>query len=460
MKRIGIVGAGLSGRLVALHLLGQAPSAAEVVTIDRGGPRHLGPAYSDDAGHLLLNVPAERMGALPGDPAHFLAWARGRGVPAGRFDFLPRRLYREYVLDLVAEARRARPDPPRLEHVQGEVIDLEVTPGGVAIRLEGGASVVVDRAVLALGNFPPRHPPVGDRAVLESPRYARDPWRPGLFDALDPGDTVVLVGTGQTAVDLAATLHRRGHPGRIVGISRRGLLPLVHRGFEPPYPPFFAEVEGATRILDLLRVVRRHLARAAATGFDARAVVDSLRPVTQTLWRGLPDEEKRRFLRHVFRHWEIVRSRIPAESEAILDALRAAGRLEIVAGRVLDLVEVEGAIEVRLAPRGAAGVRAERAALVVNCVGPESDVERIDHPLIAALLRRGLIRPGPARLGIDALPDGAVVGQDGAASELLFTLGSTMKGVLWEVVAAPEIRVQAERLARRLVEELRGPAGR
>ena len=44
-------------------------------------------------------------------------------------------------------------------------------------------------------------------------------------------------------------------------------------------------------------------------------------------------------------------------------------------------------------------------------------------------MRRGLIRPGPAYLGVDALPNGAIIGQNGAASHVLYTLGSSMKGV-------------------------------
>ena len=67
-------------------------------------------------------------------------------------------------------------------------------------------------------------------------------------------------------------------------------------------------------------------------------------------------------------------------------------------------------------------------------------------------MRRGLIRPGPAHLGVDALLNGAIIGQNGAASDVLYTLGSSMRGVLWEVLAVPEIRVQAERLARLLLD--------
>ena len=68
MSRIAIIGAGLSGRLLALNLLRFASSdaAVSVRMLDRGDERYMGPAYSDEADYLLLNVPAGRMGAFLG----------------------------------------------------------------------------------------------------------------------------------------------------------------------------------------------------------------------------------------------------------------------------------------------------------------------------------------------------------------------------------------------------------
>ena len=102
-------------------------------------------------------------------------------------------------------------------------------------------------------------------------------------------------------------------------------------------------------------------------------------------------------------------------------------------------------------PRGRTTNEVERAVLVINCVGPESNYSEVDHPLVRNLMGQGLIRPGPANLGIDAQPNGAIIGRDGASSDVLYTLGSTMRGVLWEVIAVPDIRVQAERLAHLLI---------
>jgi uncharacterized NAD(P)/FAD-binding protein YdhS len=452
MRQIVIVGGGLSGRLVALNLLRQASPGASVSVriIDRGGAHYMGPAYSNDSPDLLLNVPAALMGAFSEDPEHFCRWVRHNGGRAEAGDFLSRRLYHDYILSLMQEAVQTRASDVAFEHVRGEVTDIGLDGRRATVHLEDHTSFTADKVVLALGNFPPRHPPIVHRSVLKSERYARDPWDANVLDSLSDRDPVVFIGTGQTMVDLALMLHRRGHHGKITALSRRGLLPLAHRSHEP-YPSFFEEIRDSASLLHIFRTVRKHLDRAALKGIEQQAVIDSLRPNTQTLWSRLPEAEKRRFMRHVFRYWERIRSRIPPESEKIIDALRAAGQLKIVAGRVHDLVDTGTAIEVHYTPRRRPTRKVVTAARVINCIGPESDYRRIDHPLVKSLLRRGLICPGPAHLGIAALASGAVVSQTGDASGVLYTLGSTMKGLFWEMVAVPEIRVQAEKLARLLL---------
>jgi uncharacterized NAD(P)/FAD-binding protein YdhS len=318
------------------------------------------------------------------------------------------------------------------------------------VHLEDGQSFGADKVILALGNFPPRHPPVVHKSVLKSKRYALDPWGAHVLDRLSDRDPVVFIGTGQTMVDLVLMLHKRGHQGPLAALSRRGLLPLAHRRHEP-YPSFFEEIRGSASLLHIFRTIRRHVEQAPKMGLEPQAVIDSLRPDTQTLWSGLPEAEKCRFLRHAFRYWEILRSRIPPESQTVVDKLRAAGQLRIMAGRVDDLVETDTALEVYYKPRRHQTHQSISAALVINCIGPETDYRRIDHSLVHNLLRRGLICPGPAHLGIAVQTSGAVVSQAGDASEVLYTIGSPMKGLFWEMIAVPEIRVQAQKLARSLL---------
>ena len=136
--------------------------------------------------------------------------------------------------------------------------------------------------------------------------------------------------------------------------------------------------------------------------------------------------------------------------------MRDSGQFTVIAGRIRDFVERDAALEVHYIPRRRTTDEVDRAVLVINCIGPESNYGEVDHPLVRNLMKRGLIRPGPANLGIDAQPNGAIIGRDGASSDVLYTLGSTMRGVLWEVIAVPDIRVQAERLAHQLIGAILG----
>ena len=118
----------------------------------------------------------------------------------------------------------------------------------------------------------------------------------------------------------------------------------------------------------------------------------------------------------------------------------------------MDLKEKIKNLEIHYLVRGETTTHIEPADFIINCCGPESDYSRIDDILLKNLMKKGMIRPGPANLGIDALADGSVIGKDGAASGKLYTIGPPMRGVLFETIAVPEIRLQAEQLAGKLLE--------
>jgi uncharacterized NAD(P)/FAD-binding protein YdhS len=448
LKHIAITGAGLSGRLLALNLLRYSPDDNEVAItlIDKGNEKYMGPAYSADEDFLLLNVPADRMGAYSEDPEHFLKWARKRGLTADKWDFLPRSLYREYILDQFNKTLSNKKRSVNFKHICNEVFDIEFTDRNVKVYLDQNENFIADKVVLALGNFLPGNPEIKNKLALNNKRYIQNPWNPGVFNSLSDNDTVFFIGTGQTMVDLAIILHKRNHKGKITAISRHGYLPMVHKNFEV-YDSFYEEIKKFKNVADIFSIIRKHIDNAEKKGIDIRAVIDSLRPVTQNIWLKLPAEEKNKFLRHLFRYWEIIRSRIPPESERIIKELFSSGQLNIIAGKITDFNEKPGSLEVTYIPRGEKNKVLEEAKVIINCCGPESDYKKIVHPLVMNMMKKGLIRPGPANLGIDALPNGSVINRNGDVSDKLFTLGSTMRGVLWEVLAVPEIRVQAEKLA-------------
>ena len=439
MDRVAILGGGASGVLLALQLLRGGGRRLDVVVVERRAELGAGVAYATRHPDHLLNVRAANMSAMPDEPGHFAAWLAARGEPCGPDGFAPRRLYAAYLADLAAPLRAAG----RLRHLRAEALSVRPSGAGVAVRCRDAAGrdlpvLQADVAVVATGNEGPPLPP--------------EPWRHTGWG--DPGPCrvpadapVVVVGTGLTMVDRVLWLLHDGHRGPITAVSRHGLLPRPHRAHLAPVALAEADLPAAATTPALTRWLRARVADAARRGIDWRAVLDGLRPHTQSLWRGLDPVERRRFLRHAAPLWNVHRHRIaPVAAERIAEA-EARGQFRLVAGRVAGFAPHPGGVTVSVARRGGAGRLALDAAAVFECRGRAPDVARSDNPLLGALMADGLARPDPLGLGLDVTPDGALVDPGGRASDRLFGLGPVTAGTFWEITAVPDIRTQAARLA-------------
>jgi uncharacterized NAD(P)/FAD-binding protein YdhS len=424
---IVVVGGGASGVLCALRL-SRAVSSERIVVCEPGTVG-AGAAYGTRCPDHLLNVPAGRMSALAEDPDHFLRWLRRERPQASGADFAQRRDYGAYLSSLLAEC-------PGVERVAARVDDLEPLPDGFLVRPIGLRAASV---VLALGNASPDDPcavqEVGDT------RYARDPWAPRTRELLAGAGSVLLIGTGLTMVDMVLELESLGHQGRIRAVSRRGLLPTVHRPPHGPPRPKPTDPDAWPRdALGLLRAIRL----AARTEPDWREAINDLRPITPALWMRMPLAERRRFLARLRPFWDVHRHRMAPEVAGRIGRARSEGRLVVERASVERIVaDAEGATVDLRTPYGR---RSERVDLVVNCSGPCVDPLR-GHALLARLAERGIVRADPLRLGLDATPEGAVIDAQGAISQRMHAIGPLLRGVLWECTAIPEIRVQAERVA-------------
>lgn len=454
MRVVAIIGAGLSGTMLAMNLLKQkCDQEVKILLIDRSSKNNLGPAYSTNEDYLL-NVPAELMGAFSKEPEHFLNWALEKKINTGKGDYLPRKLFREYIQKMFQNALKQKSSSITFQRIEGEAVDLKSTEDHLIVFMKDGSRFDADRVVLALGNAPPRIPELENRSFIDDKRYINNPWDPYIFKDLSPESTILFIGTGQTTVDLATGLYKKNHRGKMISISRRGLFPLSQQKVEP-YPSFFDELKDEPDFPAIFKIVRKHFRNAEKKGLDPRAVIDSLRPHTKTIWMNLPTEEKMRFLRHAFRYWEIIRSRIPPASNEVIKKLISSGRMEVITGRLTDIIPSESTMEIKYTGRGEADEKTFSADIVVNCIGPCQDYERIDQPLVKNLLSSRLIQCDPVHLGINALPEGNIIKEDGTPSDILYTIGLPLKGIVWESLALPEIRLEAEELSKILVEDLR-----
>ena len=360
-------------------------------------------------------------------------------------DFAPRRLYGEYLRDVLRETLANKNENVTVNILDDEAVDVLIDDARAQVILKSGEVLYSDKVILAFGNFLPPHPKSESQSFTNAEKYFQNPWSAGMFEKINCADDVFVIGTGLTAVDTVLSLRHKQHAGKIFLFSTRGLLPAVHRlGFV--YPPFYDELKSQTRITDLLKTVRRHAERAKECNSDWRAVIDSLRPHTQEIWLNLPEAEKRLFMQHLSRYWNVARHRMPPECEEILEEMRATNQLQIMKGRLTN-IETNGDGKFRVSYSLNGNAEKLSADAIVNCIGSESNFERVENALVKNLIVRGDIKTDRLKLGVDATPNGQTINRNGQISEVLYTLGTALKGILWESTAMPEIRLQANKLA-------------
>ena len=431
---VAIVGGGCSGLLVALHL--KRNGLAGPVTIVEPRPNLGGGlAYSTSFDQHLLNVPAGKMSAFSREPGHFLDWLRTRHRPDAVFNtFAPRMYFGEYLREIFRESGQC-------DHIQAEATALE----DGCLKLSNGTALPAKKIVLALGN-PDSSAAPAMRKGLED-RWHLSPWLDGALRVRYPGERILIVGTGPTAVDSALALLGQKNRASVYMISRRGFLPQVHNLQIAANPLPALRHSGNIRLL--CRELRVHIKQATQNGIDWRATIDALRPVSNEIWQEFSLADRRTFLRHIRPYWEPHRSRMPPETSAQINKYQAQGSLQILAGHLEEVSALKAHIRLKLRLRqgGETTLEADR---IISCTGTHEDYTKTPRRLVRSLLAAGLARGNDAGIGFSTGPNGALLDKEMNPSPFLFTLGTPRRGDLIETTAVPEIRQQAEELAAHL----------
>lgn len=452
-KRIAVVGAGFCGSVLAANLLRNLHGPGEVLLLDRSGVFGRGLAYAARDYPYLLNVPAGRLSADSREPLQFLSFARQSLPATDAEDFLPRRLYGDYLEHCLRLAERAAPAHVQLTRLRADVRRIAAGSGADApltLELDGGAPLRVDQVVLALGNPPPRSLP-GAAALTGHPGLFDDPWSPP--STLTRERAVLIVGNGLTMADVVSYLARDpAQCPRLITVSRRGLIPLTQSAFHSAAvrggAEFFAEVAS---MRELLTASRRLAREVMELGGDWREVVTFIRAAAPMLWQRLAESERRRFLRHVQGLWDVHRHRLPLAIAARLAELRSQGIMSVNAGQIIALSPEGERVRVTWRRRGEVQSECFRVDAVINATGPDYSLERSGNGLLQSLREDGWIAADSLNLGLRTGANGACVGADGRVHERLFYLGPMLRAGHWEATAVPELRNHAEALARHLV---------
>ena len=305
--------------MTAVHLLRVCSTNHSLLLIERGERLGRGLAYGTATAGHLLNVPAKGMSAFPDEPTHFLNWLQQNKNPgAAPYDFVSRQWYGEYIESILND-QLARTTAATLSCLSGEVVAVEEQGDSLRLNLRDSSACHARSVVLAMGHFPPPDP-VPFRDASTHHHYMRYAWSPEALDGIEDSDTILLIGSGLTAIDQILTLKSRGFQGKIHLLSRRGLMPTIHMQ-ESPWPTEWTR-ELPADVRTLVTEIRKQVREAAKQNVSWRVVIDSLRPVTQQLWKSMSLDERRRFLRHVRSFWEVHRHRVAPQIGQIIRDLQ------------------------------------------------------------------------------------------------------------------------------------------
>lgn len=455
---VAIIGGGFTGAAVAVHLAerGQAGVAARIVVFEPREKLGAGLAYDTDEAANRINVPAGRMSLYPDDPESFIRWVEENDALADDPDafsadglpFPRRHVFGDYVYAQAAPHLSTG----RIEHRRTEVTGLRRSNGRWRVSGADGADLEADHVVLAVSHPAPAAPRVLS-ALSGHPRFIPDATVAGAVDGIRPDDRVLIVGNGLTSADVVAALTDRGHKGRIVSISRRGLRSRGHPAI--PQEAFGDFISEPSRTAShLLRRIRRTLREAAALGLTWHPVLDAVRAQGQEIWKVLPVSERRRLARHARAYWDVHRFRIAPQVEKVLDDAIAAGRLEILAASLAYATRSGDDIRVGIRLRDGGVNREIEADAVVVTTGPAHGAILHSQPFLSQLEEQGYLSLCATGLGLSCDRQSRALGASGEIAPDLLIAGPLARGTFGELMGLPQVAEHAAAVAGELAEAL------
>lgn len=455
MAKIAIIGGGFSGTMIGVHLINNAITPLEIKLINETDVLNTGIAYNPYSKKALLNVVSSRMSAFASDPDHFLNWVmqqdhfRDKDRTLIANSFLPRYLYGEYLKDIWKDAlKRAEGKKIQVDVISSSVKDLTLLNSSIDLDLKDKPRLSADYAIIASGNHLPGNPNNKSSFFTSSSNYFQNPWDIRSVSGINSKEPVLIIGNGLTMVDTVIGLLENGFQGQIVSISPNGFNILPHRHNGLSYTKLVEEIGDKTSLFELVNLFNKHMKLIREYGLSAEPLIDSLRPLTQTIWKRLTIAEKRIFMARLRHLWGVARHRIPLHIHDRLQQLRIEGRLHIVSGKLIDIVENEGNIMALFYDKKQKQSVQLAVSRVINCTGPETDLLKLDDNYLKNALLKGIISQDELKLGVNADPDTfEALDSAGNIQPGLYVMGSNLKGVLWESTAVSELRVQAEKIA-------------
>jgi uncharacterized NAD(P)/FAD-binding protein YdhS len=463
-KKIGIIGGGFSGTMTAVQIIKNATSPCDIYIVSEKEELNKGIAYNPYSDKHILNVITGKMSAFPDKPDDFLEYAIQKEENK-RIDkalvsnsFLSRKLYGEYLCHKWKEAlEEASAKNIAVIEINDTLTKLDKTARGITLNFHHTPNFDVDFCVIATGNQIPKNPAIKNTAFYSSTNYFQNPWKLDSVNNIESDKPVLIVGNGLTMVDTIIGLKEQNYKGEIYSISPNGFNILPHRHSGMKYTAHLDEISEDTSLYSLFQIIHKHIKIVREFGISAEPIIDALRPMSQKIWRNLSIDERKIFmarLRHLF---GVARHRIPLHIYDKIQKWRIEGNLHIKSGKIIDIIEENNRIRVEFFDKKMNKNQTIEVSRVINCTGPETNFSKLEDHFLSQCLQSGILAQDELKLGIKTNVDTyQVIDANQKEHNNLFTLGSNLKGELWETTAVNELRQQAYELAKYISQDAFG----
>jgi len=419
MRKIAIIGFGFCGRLALFHLADKLAAGDKIYVLDKNPLTDLGAAFTAFSPHYILNVPTTKMSAFSYDADNFKNFLE-KFFPeifaqVGANGFAPRQIYGNYLQEItVAALQKIHRKKIDFQFVEDEVFEVKKSKNFTVVT-SNRETCEVDDLLLATSFTQSKLP-----YDFEQKNFVKKLWgRAALafHEKKFTDETICLIGSGLTAVDVLVGLKKKGFSGKAIVISRRGNFPKAH--FENPQqnPNFISADDAKNGVLFLTLKIRKFL--RANPQYDLRHVIDSIRAITTKLWQNFDEKNKKLFLRF-WPYWNIFRHRAPASS---LDLI-AQMNVEVRKKGVKNIMKIGDRFLVDETP----------CDVVVNCLG--FDLKAQNYPLFKQMI------------DADLLKNELLLASSN--HENLHLLGGLNIGRDFECTAVPDLRVNVENVIKNL----------
>lgn len=446
---IAIIGAGFSGSTLAIQLKKTAATNIRIALINDSLQINRGLAYSTTEPYHLLNVPAGKMSAFEDNADDFVSWLKEYKhchVSEENISeqFFPRKLYGTYLESRFTQTINDKQMPAHIECITAQATQLDKQNNQYYITLNNTETIIADKLVLAIGNPKPMNV-LKNHGLEQHKNYLIDPWGFNQIKAIPARAPIVIIGTGLTAIDILLSLENQKHQGKIYLLSRHSLLPKAHESYTP-LPAQILSAHFKTPKHALMYI--RH--KIKSENLNWRAVIDSLRPITQDIWLQWNSGDRIKFMRHLKSFWEVHRHRIAPQVNSTLQAMLASGQVQVLNAKLSTITEDTNSFKLALTQKHDKSSFFIDSEYIINSTGPNY-LSLYDTELFQSLIEQNFITWDPLKLGFAVDSEFQFLSTNDKASKNLFAAGPLCKALLWEITAVPDIRTQIKKLAKILL---------